>query len=525
LRVRSFFEGAGIAILVLASYIWPELSPYHLVFYHDPNPSWTIPAGYAIDLVVACVFFAVLLTLLDYYRPEQSSPLWAALLALLVEETASFAVFLLSFYRVEILWTTAYREVVFFTAAILALLVSYFFPQVLRKSVRAARMGLMIFGCSIFWMLPQLTITAIRVRGPVLQAFSKTVQQPSPTHERVVWILMDELSYDQVYEHRQPDLKLPHFDALRSDSVVFSDLQPEGYYTERIVPALFLGRTLNNVRSSLRKDLEVHDAATSEWRPFNQQATIFGEAKRSGWTTGVAGWYNPYCHILRNVLDSCYWQSNEFVGMPVGMEPTLAGVAAYPFEWQTSRTEAAGSGLATETHTEDFKNLLTASDDLIKDEAIDFVFLHLPVPHPHGIYNRRTNRLDTAGTYLDNLVLTDWTLGNLLTEIEGTTAASRTILIVSSDHSWRVRMWRYNHGWTREEQRATAGRFDPRPFLLIHFPGGNAGEMRGEDFPALGIHDILEAMLKGEIDSQGDLDQWMSRREMAKGQDLVGNRH
>jgi hypothetical protein len=332
----------------------------------------------------------------------------------------------------------------------------------------------------------------------------------------VVWILLDELSYDQVYEHRLADLQLPHFDELKSGSVVFSDVQPEGYFTERILPALFIGRRINNIRSSTNRDLQYHDYFEGRWERFNQQATVFGEAKRLGWTTGIAGWYNPYCHILHDVLDSCYWQSIvPFEGKVAGAEPTLGEVVAAPFEWPTRRSLVTLYGSVIKAHMEEYVDLTGASDSLIRNEGIDFVFLHLPVPHPVGIYNRKTGRLGTVGSYIDNLALADKTVGDLLQTIQGTAASGRTIVIISSDHSWRIDAWRYGSLWTNEDQRASGGKFDTRPFLLIHFPGSGARETRAEPLPELATTGILNAILKGEVRSPGELNEWLDGREAA----------
>lgn len=356
-------------------------------------------------------------------------------------------------------------------------------------------------------------------------AVSKCVQPgcsgPSSPKGRVIWILLDELSYDQVYEHRQADVELPHFDELKSDSVVFSDVQPEGYFTDRIVPALLLGRRIDNVRSSLRRDLEVHFTDTLRWEPFDEQASIFGEAKRAGWTTGVAGWYNPYCDILRDVLDWCTWEdaSHSLVDERLSdRRSAFANAVDFPSALILSQlrpSASAAAALMVEPHAEEYKELLPAAEALIRNQSIDFVFLHLPVPHPPGIYDRKTNTLGVRGSYLDNLALADKTLGNLLGVIQRTAAADGTTLILSSDHSWRVNLWRGDPSWTAEDERASGGSFDPRPFLLIRFPGEKSGEMRPEPFPELATNGILSAILKGEVRSQGELNQWLDGREAA----------
>ena len=69
--------------------------------------------------------------------------------------------------------------------------------------------------------------------------------------------------------------------------------------------------------------------------------------------------------------------------------------------------------------------------------------------------------------------------------------------------------------------RAMARKFDPRPVLMIRFPNQSDSEVRSEAFPLLGIHGILEAMLKGEIRSQADLDHWLAVHEAAGEQVLA----
>jgi hypothetical protein len=512
-KTRSFVEGVGIAILLLANLLWPLLSPYHLTIYHDPLSVSAIATGFALDLAVLGIFFAIVLVLLDYYRPEQSGFLWAALLACCVTKAVDFTIFLFTYYGVSISWVFESRVVLLCAMFIAGLLFSRFSPRAFQKSVQAARFGFLLLGCCVFWMAPQLVYTAIRTHKPAPNSFNRTVQPPSSSQGRIIWILLDELSYDQVFEHRQPSVNLPHFDELKNESVVFSDVQPEGYYTERILPALFLGRKINNVRSSLRGELYIHDVKASRWEPFNQEASIFGEAERSGWTTGIAGWYNPYCHMLKNVLDSCYWDASDpFPHKFIGGRHAILSAAIYPLDPLLShlRVFAAPSDSPLQAHAQEYRDVFGAADALIQNESIRFVFLHIPVPHPPGIYDRRTNRLGVKGTYLDNLVLADRTLGTLLGTIQRTEAGARTTLIVSSDHSWRVPMWRPESAWTPEEERASGGRFDPRPFLLIRFPGNNAGEVRTEPFPELATHSVIRAMLKNEVHSQSDLDRWLS---------------
>jgi hypothetical protein len=84
-------------------------------------------------------------------------------------------------------------------------------------------------------------------------------------------------------------------------------------------------------------------------------------------------------------------------------------------------------------------------------------------------------------------------------------------VIVSSDHSWRIPTWRPAGGWSAEEERASGGRFDDRPVLLIHFPGQNSGNDVNSALPELLEHDIITGMLLGKINNSEDLAAFLTQ--------------
>ena len=147
---------------------------------------------------------------------------------------------------------------------------------------------------------------------------------------------------------------------------------------------------------------------------------------------------------------------------------------------------------------------------LIRDGQLLFVFIHLPVPHPPGFYDRNSHQLSARGNYLDNLVLADDTLQQIQLEIAQTPWAADTTLIISSDHSWRIPIWRNQPGWTAEEERVSGGVFDTRPVFVIHFPGQIEGTAITAKESELLEHDIVAAMLDGKVDSPESLNRFLS---------------
>jgi membrane-anchored protein YejM (alkaline phosphatase superfamily) len=155
---------------------------------------------------------------------------------------------------------------------------------------------------------------------------------------------------------------------------------------------------------------------------------------------------------------------------------------------------------------EDDRGLMEQMQATLRDERIHFVYLHLPVPHPPGVYDRRTHAWCACGNYLDNLALADDLLGKLLEEIDATSGNDATTVIVSSDHSWRVPLWQNTLYWSAEEERISQGRFDPRPVFMIHFAGQRSGREVLAPLPELVEYDILSGMLQGKIAGPEDVE-------------------
>ena len=382
-----------------------------------------------------------------------------------------------------------------------SLALRWLWPPAYRHAVRGFGVLLALAGCSMVWMIPQLLYQGLRPQRadavvPLSHLALVSDQTGPPADpERIVWLLFDELSFDQTFEHRFPGLALPAFDSFKSKSVVFSNVQPAGYYTDRVVPSYFLGAQVNNIRSSLDGDPTIN-LSGKRWQAFDAKATIFADAQRLGWTTGVVGWYNPYCRILAGTLNYCFWRMGD--GQSDGALPEHSALqnALVPVMGRV-RDLAHEPTFAETKQAQDMAAVMPQAEALLRDESISFVFIHLPIPHPPGIYDRSRGRERAGGSYIDNLALADRSLAEMMAALSTTALASKTTVIVCSDHSWRVPMWRLTATWTKEDEVASHGRFDSRPVLMIHFPGQQEEHIVTAPFASIGIHDIIERMLRG----------------------------
>jgi len=492
---KLILQGLGAAILLMISHLAALLSPYHAVLYHSILPMRSVVWGTLIDLAVASVLAALLFSYLQKYQTGLRTLVWVFIASRIAHTTVGLVGTTLG-------WNIPYLTPS--TAAIITLVVGLMLwslrPPAYRAAVRGLLVLLILAGCNAVWMVPQLVYLGLHRSGPVVPTTHPVLasdQIASKNDGRIVWLLFDELSYDQTFEHPVPGLTMPNFDQFRSHSVVFSDLKPVGINTDLVIPGLFLGKPVAKIRSGLNGMPTLQLAGTQQWQPFDARASLFSEAQRLGWTTGVVGWFNPYCRILVGTLDYCFWRmgDGELDG-PLSTNSTLQN-AMSPIQNMIGWVEGKPSFLR-QVHQADLAAIMPAATALIRDQNIRFVFIHLPVPHPPGIYDRRTGTLRGGGTYLDNLALSDRVMGELMSTINATPLAGKTTVIVCSDHSWRLSVWQALGLFTKEEEVASRGRFDPRPVLMIHLPGQQVEHQVSEPFDEIRIHDMIERMLRGQ---------------------------
>lgn len=511
MKVKYFLEGCGIAILVLLSYIWPQVSPNHVAIYFSVLPVTSISWGIFIDVTALAGLCTLVITLASRRDDDGNvSYVWGIVIVVTVTAAVSSIAKLADVHRF------IPNSVVLAVCVLLpAWLTRWLSPAKYKALVRGFRITLALIGLCAAWIIPQLLFVALHRQSSDQLGF----RRPTNTNlssRRIIWILFDELSFAQAFESRDASLHLPNFRWLRDRSTSFSRLSPVGYYTARVVPSFLIGRQIRDLRSTLDGTAHIRIAESSDWQQLDPSQTIFAEAQRNGWTSGVAGWSNPYCRLLSTVLDSCYWSPDQFTPsffyshMSAQRSPLQNALAPFANSIRRLRHGSSADPGMAEFHLRDARDLIGPALALIRDEQIGFVFLHLAVPHPPGVYDRSTQQFRKGGSYLDNLSLADHYLGQLLHTVSSTNQAARTSVVVCSDHSWRVPMWRNSAIWTKEDERASNGFFDSRPVLMVHFPEQTERIIIDQPESSLVLHAILQGMLSGKIVNQEQLAAWVT---------------
>ena len=511
--LTSVAAGLGTAGLATLRITEPLLSSRHLILFHLTGSSAPFISAAAFGVVLATLMFAAL-----WYIAGLS--LWAGrLLALAVFASLpgvimSMAATHFDLARPELwqLWTQA---------GLLSLLV-----LLLAASPRAfdhvASFGKQLLcWCSLFSIAVVFQLLSIigytrHLNDPAQLRAASATSAAAGHQGKIIWILMDELSYRQVYEHPAQGVRLPAFDQLRAESSVFTHTVPAGLYTSNVLPSLITGRRVTDVRSTWDGRMIALFAATGKWSELQPASTVFADADANGYNSGIEGWYNPYCRVLPGELYRCGWALRDLTlggmtpGSPVIVNALWAAENAADAVIPVAQSDPAQALRKRQQHAMDYQQLLTESMALLRDPEATFVFLHLPVPHMPGIYNRRSETTTaSSGTYLDNLTLADRTFARIHDQLVSQSEWDNSTIVLMGDHSWRVQLLRQLPSWTAEEERASdGGVFDDRPAYVVKLPNQHTGTTIDSSYNALRTRDLFDHLFTGQMTTPEQLAQW-----------------
>lgn len=406
----------------------------------------------------------------------------------------------------------------------------------LDKSFRVAVTAILIMTPFVLITFVQTPLTAMKY-AEVGDGITAT----PPAHEgarggvRVLWLVFDEFDFRVAFAQRPATVRLGELDRLSSQSIFATNAYPPAGETFLSMPALITGRLVSEARRRGPDDLMIKFGDGTEAAPWSGQPTIFSRAREAGLNTALIGWYHPYCRILGSSLTRCAWESGDLPVFRVSREVTLdappstgvRGVAAYMYEHfrkaaltiplvnfmipeVTDRTE-----LRRKKHVANHEDTYRQAAEAATDPSLDVVMIHWQIPHYPNIYNRSEDRISVASNqgYLDNLELVDRTLGDIRRAMESNGTWDRTAVLITSDHWWRAgSLWKKHRVLTAEDETIWGGVEDRRvPFILKMAGAGEAGVTFAAPFNTVLSHDLLLAILRGEVSDTNEAAAWLDQ--------------
>ena len=361
---------------------------------------------------------------------------------------------------------------------------------------------------------------ARHVNDPMPSAEPLVSASTTAPHGRVLWIVFDELGYEQLNGDRLPGLQLPNFDRFTAQASDLESVIPAGSLTEAVLPALMTGAPVHTVWLS-SDGRRFRLIAPGNSRPWNSADTVFHDARNLGYHNGVAGWYIPYCRMAGSELSSCSWSSHPTLE-DFYPSASLAANIPHPFV----RLAVTGWHLLTHPHgltpdeqqegldhIFDYNELSRAADRALADPNLNFLLLHLPIPHPDGIWDRTTgNFAIDHSNYVDNLALADRYLGHLRSVLEAEGEWDDATILIIGDHGWRTTtQWASDPIWSAADIQASHGRqVDHRPAYLLKLPNQHQAAKVAQNFNALRTRALLDALLAHQISGPGQLQAWIT---------------
>jgi hypothetical protein len=498
--LKKLCQSLGLASLILVVNYGDLLGGGADVRMHTPFPLAQVCFAHIADLLILALLLFLLLTAFARTRfyPWLRLLLAIALPPYLLQRAQSINSF-------DLIEGLAALFLVLWTAVVLLLLMRF-----AKWYSRLMRAGSFVAAALVLFALASIAqLLWVATWRPAPNQIAATWNQPAATpqpprqHPLLVWIVFDELSYDQLFEHRAPNLALPNFDALRAQSTLFTNTQPAGIHTVNVLPSLLTGHLVDGIRYTFRNRLWVHHADGSGRQLIDGPNSVFGDAIATGWRTAAVGWYNPYCSAYAPAIQDCFWTNRDMLDGPISQQATLADNIASPLHLlavelvSPARADRDLCAFDIRNRSQTESGLQQHALQLLHTDQADFVFLHLAIPHSPNTWSRAQSAFtDRCGSsYLDNLALTDRVLGQLLATLQASPRWNQTTLIVQGDHSWRTAIWRGLPAWTEEDEQASRGLFDPRPALLIHQPAQSQPQTVATPWPLLQVHSVVEQVL------------------------------
>lgn len=312
----------------------------------------------------------------------------------------------------------------------------------------------------------------------------------APPAPRVVWVIFDEMDERLAFAERPKGTRLPEFDRLQRESLVLTNAYPPGSCTLISMPALTTGRAVRRSQARGHSTLELTLEGEEGTVAWHLLTNVLDRVRALGFNTAAVGWYHPYDRVMGRSLSRVTWYPYMWFEMVRGdtfIECLWHQITAISFVEHRRRL------------AKDYEAAMKEALPLAADPAINVSLIHLPVPHPPGIYDGAHERLSLTQFgrlqgYLNNLELADRSLGRLREHLTATGAWSNTWLIASSDHWWR-------------QSRSSDHRV---PFLLKP-PAPVKARVFGGMVNTLVTGDLILAILQGEVTDTDSAAAWLEQ--------------
>lgn len=399
---------------------------------------------------------------------------------------------------------------------LLARLILYFHKSIFGILTKMVWIMFPLFLLNIFhtsWLLLKLD-PALFLDKPL----AKTISIDNVSAPRVLWLIFDEMGQQLTFENRPSTVDLPEIDRLKSQSFYANNAYPPAGWTELSLPSLISGEMASMYNPISPNELLIKTNGSDEMSGWSTKPDIFKKVYELGYNTKLIGWYHPYGRVIGSSLTGCSWYPHEslrfmsFNESLINQFEILLDTIPFVKHYRTSNQIYIMDLLVQRERINTYQKIMAEIKDDATNPDLGLILAHWPVPHPPGLYNRSNNDFSIeGGSYLDNLVLVDNTIGELRRAMEDAGTWESTTIIFTSDHWWRSDIWDIKPLWTEEDYEASStNNIDHRIPFIIKLSGQNEAVVYSNVFNSIITHDLVLALLNKDISDANDLVEWIN---------------
>jgi len=327
---------------------------------------------------------------------------------------------------------------------------------------------------------------------------------------RVIWVIFDE--WDQRLTFGDADtpsaapvptiasLSARSFIASRALAAQSGAVPVYNMATALAIPSLLYGKLAIAFGTEDASTRNLLFTGESDPTVLGSGNSVFARARSLGWNSAIAGWFLPYCRIFASQVTDCYWDEMFDQASSASRFPVQAAVDETRMLFESEMYSPFGRSLVVARHTGEYQALLAAAKRYAADAAIGLAFIHLNVPHKPYLDNPGLRSLVHTGQpdalYIKELRWVDNAVAEILCTLDNSGLASKTAVILSSDHPARL-----------------ASRTTPYVPFIVHLPGYAPGVTSSLELSTLGSADLVMAIANGQIHSPLDIENFLVRRQ------------
>jgi hypothetical protein len=167
---------------------------------------------------------------------------------------------------------------------------------------------------------------------------------------------------------------------------------------------------------------------------------------------------------------------------------------------ETSLLSPFGQSLLTKRRVRMFHEFMAKTHELLNDDRVGLLLLHVPVPHTPYFYDRQSGQNSLSNStidgYWDALALVDRIVGEVRTQMMQLGEWGNSVVLVSSDHYYRTAV-------------RLDGHVDHRVPFLLKMPGQRRALSFETPFNTQLSHNLVLDILRRQVRTDASAMNWL----------------